>query len=236
MKRGKSFLSLSSSWLLSLLDIIERVCLQPWAIKGHRLGLKQDEPHKEAIVPQGQNDVCFRRCAGSSCLCICTAVTVHASFFLYTAAQWSVNLFSGSTFFYMFLWGCMFCAHGFDAALHFRSQLRMFPSTPHILSLINKVVAVQISRPYLMSTSTPGLGPILSPCFETDGYYYNKKVANYFSSGRQKQLTTGIMCWLKSIPVSMKGEKNSHFPLSQLACIHRSESRLTLTWPQLSLT
>ena len=69
-----------------------------------------------------------------------------------------------------------------------------FPPFPHILSLIIKVVAVQISRLYLMSTSTPGLGLILSLCFETDGYYYNKKVANYFSSRRQKQLTTGIMC------------------------------------------
>lgn len=45
----------------------------------------------------------------------------------------------------------------------------------HILALINKVVTVQISRLYLMSTSTPGLSLILSLCFETDGYYYNKK-------------------------------------------------------------
>lgn len=74
-----------------------------------------------------------------------------------------------------------------------------------------------------MSISTPGLGLILSLCFETDGYYYNKKVANYFSSRRQKQLTTGIMCWLKSIPVSVKGERKSHFPLSQLAYVHHSE-------------
>lgn len=101
---------------------------------------------------------------------------------------------------------------------------------PHILTLINKVAAVQISRLYLMSTSTPGLSPILSLCFETDGYYYNKKVANYFSSRRQKQLTTGIMCWLKSIPVSVKGERNSNFPLSQLAYIHCSE------YPNLDLT
>jgi len=66
--------------------------------------------------------------------------------------------------------------------------------SPHILSLLNKVVAVQISRLYLMSTSTAGPGLILSLCFETDGYYNNKKVSNYLSSRRQKQLTTGIMC------------------------------------------
>lgn len=102
------------------------------------------------------------------------------------------------------------------------------PSTPHILSLINKVVAVQISRLYLMSTSTPGLGLILSLCFETDGYYYNKKVANYFSSRRQKQLTTGIMCWLKSIPVSMKGEKKTLSFSTQSVGVH---PQLKVRWP-----
>lgn len=102
-------------------------------------------------------------------------------------------------------------------------------SPPHILSLINKVSAVQIRPLYLMSTSTPGLGLILSLCFETDGYYYNKKVANYFSSRRQKQLTTGIMCWLKSILVSMKGEKTLIFhSVSWRTSI--AQSMLTLTW------
>lgn len=38
-----------------------------------------------------------------------------------------------------------------------------------------------------------------------------KKVANYFSSRRRKQLTTGIMCWLKSNPVSMKEKKQQLF-------------------------
>lgn len=97
----------------------------------------------------------------------------------------------------------------------------------HILTLINKVAAVQISCLYLVSTSTPGLGLIPSSCFETDGYYYNKKVANYFSSRRRKQLTTGIMCWLKSNPVSMKGGgKKRHrklFLSTRLASIHASK-------------
>ena len=190
-------------------------------LRNVNMGLKQGEPHKEAIVPQGQSDIYFKRCTRSSDMYICTVVTSHLPF-------WNMTT-----------WWMKAPLHVFQETFprcglpRFRSELWIFPSTPHILSLINKVAAVQISRLYLMSTSTPGLGLILSLCFETDGYYYNKKVANYFSSRRQKQLTTGIMCWLKSIPVSMKGEKTLIFH-SVSWRTSTAQSTLTLTRPQLS--
>lgn len=116
----------------------------------------------------------------------------------------------------------------------------LISSIRHILALINKVVTVQISRLYLVSTSTPGLSLILSLCFETDGYYYNKKkVANYFSSRQRKQLTTGIMCWLKSNPVSMKDKKKPQlffFFYSVAWRLSTPQSMLTLTWSQLLFT
>lgn len=184
-------------------------------LKEHRLGSEQGEPHKEAIVPQGQNAI--SEDAGRK-----TALTGHLSFWHMksdAASEWCIF----SSLFFM-------KNVAFFNIISLRSSsssqtrvVNLFSSSVHILSLINKVATVQISRLYLMSTSTPGLSSILRLCFETDGYYYNKKVANYFSSRRQKQLTTGIMCWLKSIPVSVKGERKSNFPLSQLAYIHCSQ-------------
>lgn len=98
---------------------------------------------------------------------------------------------------------------------------------------------VQMNRLCPMSAFTPGPGPNWSPCFETDGYYYNKKkkkkmkkVANYFSSGRQKQLTTGVMCWLKSSLVSMSGGKAPSFS-ARLAGEHPPLRRC---WPWLELS
>lgn len=64
-----------------------------------------------------------------------------------------------------------------------------------------------------------------------------KKVANYFSSRRRKQLTTGIMCWLKSNPVSMKEKNNFFFFFYSVAWrLSTPQSMLTLTWSQLLFT
>lgn len=80
---------------------------------------------------------------------------------------------------------------------HFNVACRPSLRTPaYTRSLINKVVAQESGCLYLMSSSNTGFVLIPSLYFETDGYYYynKKKIANYFSSRRQKQLTTGIMC------------------------------------------
>ena len=68
-------------------------------------------------------------------------------------------------------------------------------------------------RLHNVSTSSSGSRPWApAPCFETDGYHRHKKWENDFTSRRLEQLTTGVMCWLKSTQSRWR-EKLSDFPL-----------------------
>ena len=74
--------------------------------------------------------------------------------------------------------------------------------------------ALQMDQLCPMSAPRPEPGPLVLKQMvttTTQKKKKNSKVANYFSSGQRKQLTTGVMCWLKSSLVSMSGGKAPSF-------------------------